>query len=128
VRFTYVSKRLHRTYNDRGGLIRGVLQTIWHMVARSQQVFVVGRIQDDGTVIGGTGWSVELARMWTRDLWVYDQDQAGWYRWEGTGFTPGTPVITAAHVCGTGTRYLDDGGRKAIAELFARSFDADGPR
>jgi hypothetical protein len=46
VSLSYVSRRLHRTYNDQGGLIRGVLQTLWHMVSRSQQVFVVGVVQE----------------------------------------------------------------------------------
>ena len=124
VSLTYVSRRLNRAYNDKGGLIRGVLQTLWHMVSRSQQVFVVGQIQEDGTVVGGTGWSVELARMWNRDLWVYDQDKAGWFHWEPTGWTPGTPCITAHHVCGTGTRYLNEEGKAAIDALFERSFGA----
>jgi hypothetical protein len=122
VSLTYVSRRLNRAYNDRGGLIRGVLQTLWHMVSRSQQVFVVGQIQEDGTVVGGTGWSVELARMWNRDLWVYDQDQVGWYHWDATGWAPGTPRITAPHACGTGTRYLNEDGKAAIDALFSSSF------
>lgn len=122
VSLLYVSKRLNRAYSDRGGLIRGVLQTLWHMVSRSQQVFVVGQIQDDGTVVGGTGWSVELARMWNRDVWVYDQETTGWFRWDGFGWTSGTPKIAALHVCGTGTRYLNDDGRAAIEALFERSF------
>lgn len=125
VSLAYVSKRLNRSYNDKGGLIRGVLQTLWHMVSRSQQVFVVGRIQDDGTVVGGTGWSVELARMWNRELWVFDQDKDGWYRWDGTGWADGKPRITAMHLCGTGTRYLSPNGKAAIEELFARSFAKD---
>jgi hypothetical protein len=125
VSLAYVSKRLNRNYNDKGGLIRGVLQTLWHMVSRSQQVFVVGEIQEDGTVVGGTGWSVELARMWSRDLWVFDQARTGWYRWDGVGWTSGTPRITAMHLCGTGTRYLSPAGKVAIDELFARSFGED---
>ncbi|MCA9567612.1 MAG: hypothetical protein KC656_07205, partial [Myxococcales bacterium] len=36
-----VSRRLSRTYSTEGTLIRKVLQTLWHMVSRSQQVFVV---------------------------------------------------------------------------------------
>ncbi|MEZ4239985.1 MAG: hypothetical protein R3F59_28310 [Myxococcota bacterium] len=122
VSLAYVSKRLNRNYNDKGGLIRGVLQTLWHMVSRSQQVFVVGLIQEDGTVVGGTGWSVELARMWSRDLWVFDQARTGWFRWDGVGWTSGVPNVTAMHLCGTGTRYLSPAGKTAIDELFARSF------
>ncbi|MCO4746972.1 MAG: hypothetical protein KC912_19395 [Proteobacteria bacterium] len=121
VSLVYVSRRLNRTYSE-GSLIRRVLQTLWHMVSRSQQVFVVGQIQDDGTVVGGTGWSVELARMWNKSLWVYDQDQVGWFRWDGQAWVAGQPLITSIHFTGTGTRYLTDEGRAAITDLFARSF------
>jgi hypothetical protein len=34
----------------------------------------------------------------------------------------GTPVIDARAVCGTGTRYLSETGRVAIAALYERSF------
>lgn len=122
VSLAYVSKRLNRTYNDQSGLIRGVLQTLWHMVSRSQQVFVVGSIQADGTVTGGTGWGVELARTWSRELWVYDQDKQSWFTLESGQWVAGLPVIRTHHVCGTGTRYLAPAGKTAIDELFARSF------
>lgn len=122
VSLVYVSRRLNRTYSTEGGMIRRVLQTLWHMVSRSQQVFVIGRIQEDGTVVGGTGWSVELARMWNKDLWVFDQEQRAWYRWDGAGWMADTPIITAVHFTGTGTRYLTDSGRAAIFDLFERSF------
>ncbi|MEO0605419.1 MAG: hypothetical protein AAF211_28570, partial [Myxococcota bacterium] len=124
VSLSYVSKRLHRNYHDRESLIRGVLQTIWHMVSRSQQVFVVGAIQEDGTVRGGTGWAVELAAMWSRELWVFDLPSSRWHRWSGRGFGPGQPRITTREFCGTGTRTLPDEGRQAIEELFAISFPA----
>lgn len=126
VSLRYVSKRLSRTYSE-GTLIRKVLQTLWHMVSRSQQVFVIGQIQDDGTVVGGTGWSVELARMWNKGLWVFDQDQQRWYRWDGDEWVPGLPVIESQHLTGTGTRYLDDSGRAAIDALFERSFGDGSP-
>ena len=122
VSLVYVSRRLNRTYNTEGGLIRRVLQTLWHMVSRSQQVFVIGQIQEDGTVVGGTGWSVELARMWSKDLWVYDQSKRGWYQWTGDEWSAGLPTINSVHFTGTGTRYLDDHGRDAIFDLFARTY------
>ena len=122
VSLAYVSKRLSRTYNAEGGLIRRVLQTLWHMVSRSQQVFVVGAIQEDGTVVGGTGWSVELARMWNKDLWVFDQDKDYWFKWNGEDWVPGEPTIRTIHFTGTGTRYLKETGKAAITALYARSF------
>lgn len=118
----YVSRRLNRSYNGRGGLIRGVLQALWHMVSRSEQVFVIGEIQSDGTVRGGTGWGVELARMWGRELWVFDQPEGRWCRWEGEAWVPGEPRITASSVCGTGTRKLTEVGREAVDALFRASF------
>lgn len=124
VSLVYVSKRLKRSYNAEGGLIRKVLQTLWHMVSRSQQVFVVGVIQNDGTVVGGTGWSVELARMWNKELWVFDQEQEHWFRWNGESWTTGDPVIRSTHFCGTGTRYLKESGRRAVQRLFEDSYKA----
>jgi hypothetical protein len=121
VSLVYVSRRLSREYNQHG-LIRKVLQTLWHMVSRAQQVFVVGVIQPDRTVVGGTGWSVELARMWSKEVWVYDQDRHAWFTWDGSAWARGEPRITSAQICGTGTRYLEDDGRAAIDGLFERSF------
>lgn len=121
VSLAYVSRRLRRSWGE-GAMIRRILQSLWHQVSASQLVFVVGSIQEDGTVTGGTGWSVELARMWNKRLWVYDQEKEDWYRWAGDDWMPGTPVIDAATFCGTGTRTLTDGGRLAIDELFQRSF------
>jgi hypothetical protein len=121
VSLVYVSRRLNRTYSE-GSLIRRVLQTIWHMVSRSQQVFVIGSIQDDGTVKGGTGWSVELARMWNKSLWVFDQEKDAWFRWDGQDWSSATPVIESTHFTGTGTRYMTETGKLAIRDLFERSF------
>jgi hypothetical protein len=121
VSLVYVSKRLHRTYSE-GSMIRKVLQSLWHQVSRAQQVFVIGQINEDGTVTGGTGWSVELARMWHKNLWVFDQAQNGWFHWSGERWVAGVPVIESPHFCGTGTRQLNDHGRNAVAALFERSF------
>ncbi len=117
----YVSRRLHRDYAHKVG-IKKILQSLWHQVSRAQQIFVVGVIQEDGTVEGGTGWSVELARMWHKDLWVFDQTRDGWFSWTDGRWDPGVPVINSEHICGTGTRRMADNGRAALSELFERSF------
>jgi len=123
VSLLYVSRRLNRHYREESR-IRSVLQSIWHQVSWADQVFVVGDIQEDQTVTGGTGWAVELARMWRKNLWVYDSSQQGWFRWLGEQWAPGVPVIESARFCGTGTRDLDEQGKKAIEDLFSRSFGA----
>lgn len=114
------SKMLNRTYYETEK-IRKVLQTIFHMVNSGHQVFVIGSIQEDGSVKGGTGWAVELAKMFNRPLHVFDQPTKQWYTWQEK-WEKDTPVIEYDTFVGSGTRYLSDAGRDAINDLFARSF------
>ena len=123
VSMLYVTHKLRRNW-DKTELLKKVLQTQWHIVSNANQVFVVGVIQDDGTVRGGTGWSVELARRWRKPVWVFDQNAEKWFTWNGDSWIEGDPVIQSTTVAGTGTRFLNDAGRQAIVDLFTRSFSA----
>ena len=116
-----VSKRMGRTYHE-ADLIRRVIQSLYHMVNDAHQVFVVGQIQPDDTVKGGTGWAVELARLFNRPVWVYDQSRAEWFHWREGRWTPDTPTIGERTFAGTGTRNLTDEGLAAIDALYRRSF------
>ncbi|HID96901.1 MAG TPA: hypothetical protein EYP57_01730 [Thermodesulfobacteriaceae bacterium] len=116
-----VSKRMHRTYAE-AEKIRRVIQSLFHVVNSGHQVFAVGWIREDGTVKGGTGWAVELAKLFNRPLSVYDQGKNQWFTWKDHEWVTDTPVIQYDTFCGTGTRYLTDEGRRAIRELFERSF------
>src|SRR4029450_5936370 len=62
VSLSYVSRLMHREFRDTR-LFRRVLQSIWHQVNNGLEVFVIGRILDDGTVKGGTGWGAEFAKL-----------------------------------------------------------------
>lgn len=116
-----VSLRLGRTYTS-VDYVRKVIQSLFHMVVDSYQVFVIGVIQPDGTVQGGTGWGVELARFFNRPVSVFDQAQGKWFSWKGTEWVADEPRIAEKPFTGTGTRNLTDGGRQAIQGLFERSF------
>jgi hypothetical protein len=116
-----VSKLMKRTYS-RMDKIRKVIQSIFHMVNSGYHVVAVGWIQADNTVKGGTGWGVELAKLFNRPLSVYDQEQKGWFSWENNQWVENTPVITSDTFAGTGTRNLSDDGRNALRDLFIRSF------
>jgi len=116
-----VSKLMKRTYS-RTEKIRKVIQTIFHMVNSGHHIIAVGWIQADSTVKGGTGWGVELAKLFNRPLSVYDQERKGWFSWENSQWVESTPVITSDTFVGTGTRYLSDDGRQALRDLFIRSF------
>lgn len=118
----YASKRLNRQLTDIP-LVRNVLKTIWHQITNATVVFAVGVIQDDGTVRGGTGWGVELARLWKKPLFVFDQERRSWFRWSGRAWEmTAPPSISTESFAGVGTQSLTEDGRRAISELFVRSF------
>ena len=118
-----VSGMMNRTYYETEK-VRKVLQTIFHMVNSGYQVFVIGTILEDNTVKGGTGWAVELAKLFNRPLAVYDQEKESWYSWKQNAWVPDTPKIEHETFVGAGTRNLSESGRQAIEKLFTTSFDA----
>lgn len=120
----YITAQLHRSFPNTPAF-QTLLKSIWHQVSTAGEVFVVGEILDDDTVKGGTGWGAELAKHLQKRLFVFDQAKAGWFQWTATGWTPvEAPRIRRTRVTGTGTRFLSDAGRKAIEDLFERSFGA----
>jgi hypothetical protein len=124
VSLSYVSRLTHRRYPDTP-LFRKVLQSIWHQVNNGQDIFLIGKVQADGTVVGGTGVSAEYAKFFNKRLHVFDQDQDTWFHWTDEAWERvADPVIAHPHFTGTGTRFLRDNGRAAIEGLFARTFGA----
>src|SRR5688572_3757127 len=123
VSLEYVSRLMGRRYAE-GPTIRKVLQTLWYQVNNGQEIYVIGSIQADGTVRGGTGWGAEFAKLCNKPLYVFDQDRDSWFHWNGTTWEPRdrAPVITHAHFTGTGTRTIQANGRTAIERLFQASF------
>jgi len=122
VSLQYVSSLMHRVYRDTPKY-RRLLASLWHQVMEGDQVFCVGWIKEDGTVKGGTGWGAELAKLFSKPLYVFDEAKQAWYHWnEGEWEAAGEPTITSANFTGTGTRMLDERGKAAIDALFARSF------
>ena len=122
VSLSYVSRLMHREYRDTP-LFKRVLQSIWHQVNNGREIYVVGRILEDGTVKGGTGWGAEFAKLCNKPLYVFDQGLEEWCCWDSSEWKPtGAPTITHTHFAGTGTRFLEESGHQAIDELFVRSF------
>ena len=118
----YLRRHLPRSYRE-DPAFRRVIQTIWHQVVGAGQLFVVGTILGDGTVAGGTGWAVELARRWRKDVHVFDQGTSAWFSWrDGSWQRVAMLTISARRFAGTGTQELTDAGRKAIHDLFAATF------
>lgn len=121
VSLTYVSRLMSRKYPETP-LFRKILQSIWFQINSSHEVFVIGKILEDNTVKGGTGWGAEFAKICNKPLFVFDQEQSGWFRWDKDNWKVNKePVISKIHFAGTGTRILKDNGKKAIRDLFERS-------
>src|SRR3972149_532250 len=125
VSLSYVSRLMNRTYSD-APRIRKVLQTIWYQVNAGQEIYVIGQILGDGTVRGGTGWGAEFAKLCNKPIFVFDQDAGRWFRWAEDRWVAVTDAggarVRRPRVAGTGTRFLEENGRRAIRELFERSF------
>jgi hypothetical protein len=125
VSLEYVSRLMHRRYTD-SPTLRRVLQTLWYQVNHGQEIYVVGVILDDGTVRGGTGWGAEFAKLCNKPLFVFDQEKDAWFEWGGSDWNvrgDDTPTITHPHFTGTGTRSIQDNGKRAIEDLFTKSFE-----
>lgn len=125
VSLTYVSKLMNRRYTE-SPAFRRILQSIWHQIDSGRQIFVIGEILEDKTVRGGTGWGAELAKLFNKTLYVFDQEQDAWFVWNQSDWIDckegNRPLVTADRFTGTGTRFLQSNGKKAVAELFERSF------
>jgi hypothetical protein len=124
VSLEYVSRLMRRRYTE-GPTLRRVLQTLWYQVNSGQEIYVVGVIQPDDTVRGGTGWGAEFAKLCNKPLCVFDQERDAWFKWSGSAWQSAAsepPVITHPHFTGTGTRIIKDNSKQAIEELFDRSF------
>jgi hypothetical protein len=125
VSLEYLGRLMHRRYTD-SPTLRKVLQTLWYQINNGQEIYVVGTILVDKTVRGGTGWGAEFAKLCNKPLHVFDQEKKGWFRWSGDDWQPldraSAPTVSHPHFTGTGTRTLQDQSRKAIEDLFTRSF------
>jgi len=116
-----ISQHMHRQYAE-ADKVKAVFQSIYHMVNKGSQIFAIGIIQNDDTVKGGTGWGVELGKFFNRNVNVYDKNRHKWFTWKHGEWAENIPVISENTICGTGTRELDDKSKKAVEDLFIRSF------
>ena len=125
VSLEYVSKLMNRNYVQ-SPKFRKVLQSIWYQINNGQEIYVIGEILDDNTVKGGTGWGAEFAKICNKALYVFAQKRDAWFVWKQAEWVEckagDEPVIRHEHFTGTGTRFLEENGKKAIRELFDRSF------
>lgn len=78
----------------RAPLFRKVLQSICWQVSSGEQIIVIGAVQPDGTVKGGTGWGAEFAKICNKPLLVFDQPKNAWFFWNKDNWTQTNEPMT----------------------------------
>jgi len=124
VSMEFVFQVLGRRFHTGQG-IRRVIKLMFHVVTRSDELFAVGWIVEDGHVRGGTGWGVELAKFFNRKVHIFDQDKERWFSWIDRTWEPSDPELPSGAFAATGTRNLSAAGKAAIQDLFARSLEGE---
>jgi len=121
VSMEFVFQTMGRRFASGHG-VRRVIHSMFHLVTRTDELFAIGWIQENGSVKGGTGWGVELAKLFNRRVHVFDQDRGAWFSHDHDEWKQGEPKLPESGAfSATGTRHLTEGGRAAIEELFKRS-------
>ncbi len=125
VSLEYVSRLMNRRYTE-SLTLRRVLQSIWYQINSGQEIYVIGEILEDKTIKGGTGWGAEFAKICNKPLYVFDQKRNAWFSWNQIDWCEckggDEPIISHIHFAGTGSRFPEENGKKAIKELFERTF------
>lgn len=120
VSMEFVFQRMGRRF-ARGEGHRRVIYSMFHIVTRSNELFTIGWIQGDQTVKGGTGWGVELAKVFNKRVHVFDQEKNAWFTWDDGAWKASEPTLPETTFSATGTRGLTEAGGQAIEQLFERS-------
>ena len=119
----YVSRLMQRRFTDAPTIRKS--SNYLYQVNSGQEIWVIGTILDDKTVRGGTGWGAEFAKLCNKKLHVFDQERKNWFWWNGDDWQTAEkdgPRIMQPHFTDTGTRELQEPAKKAIEDLFTRSF------
>ncbi len=98
----------------------------WQQVKNADAVFAIGQAGgaafSGNDVSGGTGYAVQMAKAEGKPVHVFDQERKAWFAWDGSKWVPEeTPALTP-NFAGIGTRELTDAGRRAIDEVYEKSF------
>jgi hypothetical protein len=130
------AKYLKRNTSNLSQYIKNLLSRNWFQVKNSSAIFAVGYILNPGDkgervvnktnkqiVDGGTGYAVEMAIQHNKPVFIFDQDDNKWYKWNINQFREidYVPKLTEKFA-GIGTRQLNLNGMSAIRDLFDNTF------
>ena len=107
----------------------------WAQVKYADAVFAVTTLLQAGDKIdstriakipqgkGGTGYAIQMAINEGKPVYVYDQEKNQWFTYKNnTWVKTDTPTLTK-NFAGIGTRNLNENGKKAIEDVFNKTFN-----
>lgn len=111
-----------------------LLSRNWSQVKNADAIFAIGSFVVKGSVNkagykvkttqvdGGTGWAVQMAIDAGKPVYVFDQTRGQWFKYNGKRWVnSNTPTLTS-NFAGIGTRDITQAGRKAITEVYEKTF------
>jgi hypothetical protein len=114
--------KANETLNRKPNSYMDLLARNWMQVKNADAIFAIGHLKK-GIVDGGTGWAVQMAIDVNKPVYVFDQERNQWYKnINGVWSESEIPTLTP-NFAGIGTRQLNDDGKKAIEEVYRKTFE-----
>lgn len=115
---------LKRKFPTSSNYIDNLLRRNYYQVINSEGIFAIGVLnKDKQTVKGGTGWAVELGKLFNKKIYVFDQELDQWFTWDYKNqfFTISeVPLLTYTYA-GIGTRELKENGKINIGLVYRKT-------
>ena len=112
---------LNRNLNQTSSYVKNLFCRNYFQIKNTEAVFVIGNLQTENQVFGGTGWAVQMAIDNNKPVYLFEQNDNQWYYYdyETDKFEiyEEIPTLTERFT-GIGTRRITDNGIKAIESLF----------
>jgi hypothetical protein len=125
------NKSLLRTFPSKSEHVNNLLRRNFYQVRWSESVYAVSRFTNDSSMLkidGGTAWACQMyvdrflydqEPMKLCNLFMYDMDTKGWYRWERIWYKMDqSPPTPSGIYAGIGKRELSEEGQDAIYSLY----------
>ncbi|MBI9069152.1 MAG: hypothetical protein JEZ09_17785 [Salinivirgaceae bacterium] len=125
------AKKLNRTFPTKSDYVNNLLRRNFYQIASSQCVVAIAGLEfNKKNVKGGTGWAVEMAKLFDITLFLFDQEACKWYsftneegieHWIEEETTPSLKHYK--RVTGIGSRKLTDNGANSIKAVMSTISD-----
>ena len=120
------NKEIKRYPQGQARYIQNLLARNWFQVKNGEAIFAIGKLLNEKTVSGGTGWAVQMAVDNKKPVFLNDQIKKDWLKfdYEHNQFVPMGGIIPTLtpNFAGVGTRELQENGKEAIRKIFEKNF------